>query len=150
MLVDLTPSEIDDLAALLDEIIPPSPDGGMPGAGELGLASRIVGELAVQQGALEQLRNGLESLRREAGEEGFAQSPRARRKEIVAAVDARDPALVAGLLFPTWVAYYEHPRALAGLGLKSTPPHPGGYALEPFDESLLEPVRARSPFYRKC
>ena len=148
--MDLNPSEIEDLAALLDEIIPPSPDGQMPGAGELGLASRIVRELGVQEGALEQLCKGLDSLRREAGEQAFAQLPRARRKEIVATVDARDPALVAGLLFPTWVAYYEHPRALAGLGLKSTPPHPGGYTLEPFDESLLAPVRARPPFYRKC
>ena len=46
-------------------------------------------------------------------------------------------------------AYYQDARVLASINLKSTPPFPGGHEVEVGDWSLLDPVKARAPFYRK-
>ena len=35
------------------------------------------------------------------------------------------------------------------IDLKSTPPFPGGHEIEEGDWSLLDPVKARAPFYRR-
>jgi len=47
------------------------------------------------------------------------------------------------------LAYYQDPRILSTLSLKSSPPFPGGYNVEQGDWSLLDPVKKRDPFYRK-
>jgi hypothetical protein len=39
---------------------------------------------------------------------------------------------------------------LTALGLEARPPHPAGYAIEPNDLSLLDPVRRRAELYRRC
>jgi len=141
------------VAALLDEIIPASADGRMPGAGELGLAERVITDLSKQPGLLELVRVGLAALDRVArGERGdaFAALPAPDRKGILEQIVQADPAFVSMLLFPTYVAYYEHPRVLAGLGREPRPPHPKGYELEPFDPTLLDVVRKRAPLFREC
>ena len=35
------------------------------------------------------------------------------------------------------------------IDLKSTPPFPGGHEIEQGDWNLLDPVKARAPFYRR-
>lgn len=151
--MSLSDAENSCLSALLDEVIPPSPDGVMPGAGEIGLADRLADELGSKPDALAALRDGLGALDVAARDECgtvFAALGRDDRKRILARVGEAQPGLVPGLLFPTFVGYYEHPRVLVGLGLEPRPPHPGGYELEPFDESLLEGVRKGARLYRDC
>lgn len=151
--MNLSDDELGTLAALLDHVIPPSADGRMPGAGAVGLADRISRELSARPGVLEVVRGGLASLDRIArGERGdpFAKLPAADRRGVLDQVSAAEPGLVPSLAFPTYIAYYEHPTVLAALGLEPRPPHPQGYELEAFDESLLEGVRRRSPSYREC
>lgn len=45
-------------------------------------------------------------------------------------------------------AYYSHPAVIQAFGWPLAPPQPEGYTLEPFDESLLAPVKRRKPFWR--
>ena len=45
-------------------------------------------------------------------------------------------------------AYYSHPAVIAAFGWRIEPPQPMGHVLEPFDETLLEQVKARKPFWR--
>lgn len=45
-------------------------------------------------------------------------------------------------------AYYSHPAVIAAFGWRPDPPQPKGHTLEPFDETLLEPVKKRKPFWR--
>ena len=45
-------------------------------------------------------------------------------------------------------AYYCHPAVVAAFGWRSDPPQPKGHELEPFDDALLAPVKARKPFWR--
>ena len=45
--------------------------------------------------------------------------------------------------------YYRDPRVLASLGRAPQPPFPKGHDLPKSDWSLLDPVRARAPFWRR-
>jgi len=45
--------------------------------------------------------------------------------------------------------YYRDDRVLHSLGLELRPPFPKGYGLEQGDWSLLEPVKARAPMWRR-
>jgi hypothetical protein len=58
------------------------------------------------------------------------------------------PGFVPTLFFATCAAYYQHPKALVGLGLEPGPPHPKGYELESGNLDALERVRARGKLYR--
>lgn len=140
------------LAALLDEVIPSSADGRMPGAGQLGLAEKIAREVAARPGALDAVTSGLHALDRIArGEHGdvFASLEPDARKRVVEQVSAADPVLLASVAFPAYIAYYEHPKVLVSLGMEARPPHPKGYELEPFDETLLDKVRSRKRLFRE-
>lgn len=46
------------------------------------------------------------------------------------------------------LCYYRDERVLSALGLRPGPPFPRGQALEQGDWSLLDPVKARQPFWR--
>lgn len=138
----LTDAQKRSLACALDAIIPPSADGRLPGAGELGLA----GELA--HPALAPGLEALDAAARERGASGFAALPAADRAAALDAVAARDPAFLPGLVGRTYAAYYRHPRVIEALGLEARPPFPRGHTVEPTDFSILDPVRERAPFYR--
>jgi hypothetical protein len=63
-------------------------------------------------------------------------------------VAAAQPGLLPGLIFHSYVGYYQAGRVLEGLDLDPRPPFPTGHALEPFDTTLLEPARQRGKLYR--
>jgi hypothetical protein len=44
--------------------------------------------------------------------------------------------------------YYRDDRVMLALGMEPRPPFPKGHVVEQGDWSLLDPVRARAPFYR--
>jgi hypothetical protein len=141
----LDPKQRETLTCVLDEIIPPSADGRMPGAGALGLAGEVE-RFAADNGGLAALAGALDVLERE----GFAALSREKRTAAFAAFATRDPGFVPSLIFPTYTRYYVHPAVHRALGLDGRPPHPGGYALEPGDFTKLEAVRARGPIWRKA
>ena len=47
-------------------------------------------------------------------------------------------------------AYYTDDRVMASLDMPARAPFPEGYEVAPGDWSLLDPVRARGPIWRKC
>lgn len=153
----LSPEQRRALAAVLDLIVPPSADGRMPGAGELGIGDL----LEENQRERPELRPGLEeglALLDElaAGASGAAKAaPRfvdleaPERRRVLDAVVERLPAFLGPLVFQGYLGYYRHPRVLEALGLEARPPHPRGYEVPPTDFSILDPVRRRAPFYRK-
>jgi hypothetical protein len=134
------------LAAVLDELLPASDDGRMPGAGALGLAgwveqsardrSELEGFLAPTLAALAAL--------------GFAALERGARLALLKELEQASPGPFRALLVVTYGGYYQHPRVVEALGLEPRPPFPRGYAVPPSDPELLEAVRKRSPFYRSC
>ena len=140
------------LAALLDELVPPRPERGLPGAGGLGLGAALLASLAEKPELAEVFGPGLEALAALLAERGATRlgdlAPPERRA-LLDALAARAPAFVPTLAFLTFVAYYQDSRVLAALGREPRPPYPKGYELPPFDEALLARVRRRAPFYRQ-
>jgi len=137
------------LTLVLDTLIPPSADGRMPGAGELGLIDAILegsGDLApiLAQGVA-----ALDALAHEMCAMPFAALGAPERTEVVTAFASQQPRVFPGLLVQTYATYYQNPRVLEALGLEPRPPFPEGHVLELGDLSLLEPVRGRSKLYRE-
>ena len=149
-----TPAEERLLAPVLDEIIPPSADGRLPGAGALGLARHVSRALGATPDMEAVIVRGLAALERLAAEkhpEGLAALPRDQRLTVLGDVLSVEPMFLGMLMFHTYVGYYQEPRVMAALGLVSRAPHPGGHPVEPTDlATLLEPVRRRGPLYRAC
>ena len=138
------------LAALLDELVPPSEDGRMPGAGELGLGPTIHANTPDMRLVIEQGLAALDERARSRGAQDFAGLAKGERCAVLTEVAEMQVALVPGLVFQTYVQYYQHPRVLSGLQLEPRPPYPKGYEMEPSDLSLLDPVRERPKLYREC
>ncbi len=149
-----TSAEQAALAGLLDVMIPPGRDGRMPGAGQIGLGTRLSTDLAAHPELVAVVRAGLAALDTKARAQGaaaFVSLDPERRAAVVHAQHEHDSSLVSTLLFPVLVGYYEHPRVLEALGVEPRPPFPLGYELPPFDPTLLEPVRKRGrKLYREC
>lgn len=149
----LSPDEREALSSVLDEIIPRSEDGRLPGAGEAGLASAI--DEAQRKSpelrfAIDAGLSALAELLAGRGAESLAALGEAERLEVMNELAMRAPAFLPGLVFQTYVAYYTHHDVVLALGLEPRPPHPKGYELEEGDLSLLDPVRRRDPQYRRC
>lgn len=130
------------MQTFLDLLIPPSDDGKLPGAGSLGLSSDLAEALeandavvsglqAVQEAALEQEPAGLSGL------------PPAAQSELVESQLGAHPALMAGITHQLYLAYYQHPTVLQGLGQPPRPPFPEGYTVEETDPRLIEVLEER-------
>lgn len=146
----LSPDEERDLSSVLDEIIPPRDDGRLPGAGALGLAGHIQRTMREKPDFRFAVVEGLAALRALAGRGGFAARSGEERRELLGALAEQQPAFLPGLVFQTYMAYYQDDRVVAALGLEARPPFPDGYELEPFDATLLDAVRRRPRLYREC
>jgi hypothetical protein len=136
------------LSCVLDEIIPASADGRLPGAGMLGLVARIEQVLERSPELVPVIAEGLAGLDAVAGAEGFAALERGDRRAALDEVAAAQPGFLPGLIFHTYLGYYASAEVQEGLGLEGRPPHPQGYEMEPNDLSLVEAVKARGRVYR--
>ena len=147
-----SPAEADLLRDLLDEIVPPSADGRLPGAGALGLARHIMAAVEQNLDLRPTIVQGLATVRQlgeRAGAGSFKSLAPSERARVLAEVETAEPAFVPTLTFHTYVAYYQNPNVLEGLGLDPRPPHPRGHEMPTDDLSLLNVVRRRSPFFRR-
>ena len=149
----MTETHARTLACLLDRVIPPSPDGRLPGAGALGLAAHVAEamrrapemELAILPGL-----DAAEAAARARHGRGFSELAPDERQAVCEAIEASHPGLAPTLAFHACVGYYQHPRVIAALDLEPRPPHPQGYEMPRNDLTLLEPVRRRGKRYREA
>ncbi len=140
----LTETEIADLRCLAGMIIPPSTAYGVPGADDDTIFADILGSLGRDAA---QVRAALGLLRALAGGP-FAALDAARRTEVAAKLRAEGGAPVGVLSRIVLLCYYRDDRVMESLGLEARPPFPKGHEVEQGDWSLLDPVRARKPFWR--
>jgi hypothetical protein len=147
---------IDDthtLALLLDELIPASVDGRLPGAGTLGVGADVEAAVRATPALGPVIASGLSTLeaiarKHEAG--GFAALSPADRIAVLRELEAADAAFVPTVMMLAYVAYYGNDRVLVALKTEARAPHPRGYEVEADDPALLDPVRARGKLYRDC
>lgn len=149
-----TPAQQRLLAHVLDDLLPPRPDGRLPGAGALGVAAHLDAALDALPGLKQMVAQSLaalDALARQRDPGGMDALAPDERCAVLAALAAGDDALPPILAIHAYGGYYQHPRVLAALGLEPRSPHPQGYAMPASDlDALLAPVRARGRLYREC
>jgi hypothetical protein len=140
----LTEAEIADLRCLAGMIIPPSAKYGVPGADDDTIFADILNSIGRDA---DHMRAALARLRVLAGGH-FAALDAVRHGEVAAKLRADGGAPVSVLTRLVLLCYYRDDRVMVSLGLEARPPFPKGHVLEQGDWSLLDPVRARKPFWR--
>jgi hypothetical protein len=142
----LTPRQSDDLHAIAGVIIPASAEFDVPGADDPAIQADIVATLGRDTGLV---RQALDELARLAGSPLASLDP-TRRESVGMELRAKGGAAVATLTRVVLQCYYRDDRVVRSLGLEPRPPYPKGHVLEEGDWSLLDPVRARPPFWRRA
>lgn len=144
---NLTEEEMQTLTVILNQIIPPSEDGIMPGASDVGFFAYLENEKLIQW-----IREGLFEIVEEA---------RNNYNQDFSALDGAEQIKFIEMMrrkffqfftrFTTYViqCYYQDDRVLAAIGLDARPPFPEGYIMEEGDLTLLEAVYLREKMYRK-
>ena len=137
--------QLDDLRVVAGMIIPASVEYGVPGADDATIQADILATLGRD---FELVRDGLDDLARLAGMP-LANLGEAAREAVARQFRASGGPAAATLTRVVLQCYYRDDRVLRSLGLELRPPFPQGYALEQGDWSLLDPVRARPPMWRR-
>jgi hypothetical protein len=141
----LTDSERDDLRCLAGMIIPASTKYDVPGADDPAIFADIVNSIG-RDG--DNVRAALATLRTLSGGPLTAVDT-ARRTEVAAELRAEGGVPVSVLTRIVMLCYYRDERVMLSLGLEPRAPFPKGHIVEQGDWSLLDPVRARNPFWRQ-
>jgi hypothetical protein len=147
----LSAGQRQELNRVLDEIIPPSADGRMPGAGKIDLAAAVEAVLAKNPGMHAVIDQGLgilAELTAGRGCDDLGAVPKAERAALMKDLESKDAGFVMTLMFVAYGAYYQDAAVLEGLGIEPRPPHPKGYQMKPHDLSLLDAVRRRGRMFR--
>jgi hypothetical protein len=142
----LTPTQSDDLRAIAGVIIPASTEFDVPGADDPAIQADIVATLGRDARLV---RQALDQLARLAGSPLAGLDP-ARREAVAVELRATGGAAVVTLTRVVLQCYYRDDRVVRSLGLEPRPPYPKGHVLEDGDWSLLDPVRARPPMWRRA
>jgi hypothetical protein len=147
MLNDASPlQDTDFLGAILDLLIPPRPDRHMPGPAALGLAGAVGADLSADPRSGPPVELALVALReaaRQLSPEGFLALSGDDRLAVFKTQLPEHPALVPGLTFHLYLAYYAHPTVLAALNQPARAPFPEGYEIEQTDPELLALLESR-------
>jgi len=142
----LTPEQRADLRAISGIIVPTSMEFDVPGADDPAIQADMLATLGRDTGPV---REALDQLARLAGGPFAALDP-ARREVVALELRAQGGAAVATLARVVLQCYYRDDRVVRSLGLEPRPPYPRGHVLEDGDWSLLDPVRARPPSWRRA
>ena len=145
----LSAAELEAFRALLDVVIPPSAEHGMPGAGEAGLAPELDAGAPDLRPVLRAGLAKLDEKARARGAEDFTGLSAPERAAALRELADEDPGFLPGIVYHGYAHYYRIPAVLEALGLEPRPPFPGGYTMQPFDPETLATIRKRPPFYRE-
>ena len=140
----LTPAQQQDLCAIAGIIIPASLEFDVPGADDPAIQADM---LATLGGDRTLVREALDELASIAGAPLAGLDP-ARREAVALELRQKGGPAVAALTRVVLQCYYRDDRIVRSLGLDPRPPYPKGHVLEDGDWGLLDPVRARPPFWR--
>ena len=141
----LTRIQIDDLRAIAGIIIPASAEYDVPGADDPIIQADILATLGRDTRSVVA---ALDHLAQLAGKP-LAALDDATREAVAREFRAAGGVAAATLIRVVLQCYYRDDRVLRSLNLELRPPFPLGYTLEQGDWSLLDPVKARPPMWRK-
>ena len=136
------------LDCVLNLIVPPSSDGRLPGAADVGVLHYLV---EAEPASMPVLRDELDRLEAHAQLRfgaAFADLDPQARQRLVDSLRTDEPQFLRALALHTVTCYYEHDRVLAAIGMEPRAPYPQGYEVKSGDLSLLDPVRCRGRIWR--
>ena len=142
---ELSPEQISDFRALAAAIIPSGPAYDVPGADDDKIFADILQSLERDR---DDISCALTQLATLAGG-AFVDLDPARRTAVAAAFREAGGAPLTALVRVVLLCYYRDDRVMRSLGQEPRPPFPKGHVVEQGDWSLLDPVRARPPMYRR-
>lgn len=135
------------LDAILDELVPPSNDGTIPGAGALGVADFLPTADAYAPNPVETTQAVMMALG-----DSFVEMTRPEKVAALHLIETQQPDAFATLVRLTYMGYYSRPDTRPLFGVGAHPVHPQGYPVPREDEALMDelttPVRARGKVYR--
>ena|SRR5438067_3110775 len=141
----LTQVQRDDLRMIAAMMIPESDEYKVPGADDPKIQADILATLGRDTRLV---REALDLLARLAGKP-LADLDSSQREAVAKEFRSSGGAAAATLIRVVLQCYYRDDRVLRSLGLELRPPFPQGYTLEQGDWSLLDPVKARPPMWRR-
>src|SRR5262249_35168223 len=146
----LSSRQRDDLRTIAAMIIPASDAYQVPGADDAAIQADILATLDAPLGRdAGPVIEALDALARRAGRP-LAELDAVRREAVAKEFRGSGSPAIATLVRVVLQCYYRDDRVLRSLGLELRPPFPKGYTLEQGDWSLLDPVRARPPMWRRA
>jgi len=138
--------DIDLVTALCDELVPPSKDAGLKGAGRPEIVADIQERIDATPELAQLIDGGLAALQVEADLQhggSFQSLAHDQRVEVVRTVEAAQPLFLPILLLHVYGSYYQQPDVLEAIGYPARPIFPKGHDLVSDDEALLAKLRAR-------
>lgn len=137
------------LNALMDLMIPASPDARMPAASSLGLYDAPLTMRARPRADLARGLDALATLATSRYGRAFAELDGADAMALVDDMRSSDAAFVTAFTVETMARYVQNDGVMAELGLEPRPHWPQGHEVPQGDWSLLEPVRERGAIWRE-
>jgi hypothetical protein len=137
------------LVAFADEIVPAT--DGMPSASDVGAAAYLERVAAADEGIAASLRDLVASIERRAREShaaSFDRLPAPDRLALLQAMEKEEADRFRAARDLVYEAYYTNPLVWKRLGYDFIGAESVGPPLEPFEEALLERVRALPRLYR--
>lgn len=132
------------LTAALDRVIPPVDD--FPGAGEMGLSGEVINRCGADFRFSEAIRVVVDLL---PAANDFMKLDGEAQDEALRAVELSHPDYFGLWLDVIYTIYYMQPEVHVRLNWHGRSPQPDGNSMPPWDDSVLNVVRARDPFWRK-
>ena len=146
---ELIAEEINILLILVDMIIPASEDFALPSASDPQIFADLVN---TAQRHRDKVRDALSALKTVAYEEARSEFSELDDKNRIVILELfrRTYVKAADLLATLTVqCYYRDSRVMRSLNMESRAPHPIGFEVNRGNWSLLDPVRNRTPSFRK-
>ena len=142
----LSANQTRELSAFAGTMIPASAHYGVPGADDAQIFADILKSLGRDR---DDVGRALARLAELAGG-SFADLPAERRLDVANDFRAEGGPALAAITRVVLLCYYRDDRVMRSLGQEPRPPFPKGHTVEQGDWSLLDPVKARRPFYRRA
>jgi hypothetical protein len=133
------------LRCLAEMIIPASAEYGVPSAGDAAIFADILRSLGRDTDHVVAVLRTLDTLSGGV----FADLEPSRRDAAAARLREAGGDALMYLTRIVLQCYYRDDRIMRSLGMEVRSPFPKGFEVEQGDWSLLEPVRARPPFFRE-
>ena len=135
------------LEAILDELIPPSEDGKIPGAGAVGVADFLPAAHAYVLDPVASVQTILNAV-----SDDFLVMTREEKIADLQCVEAAHSIAFETLVRLTYMGYYSRPDIRPHFGVGAHPVHPNGYPVESESTALMDnltaSVRKRGKVYR--